>query len=347
MKLAIFGQLSNNHLLSCRRVCRSWNRYIGAQFGDRFQVWLEPSRQLFKEQLVDTFERLGTDVLDSRKLIDDEEEEEEGDEEQQRQEQQPHRLHWFGGRLTFWQMANLIDHWDRQLEAMVRLPEVLDGALFAVHSLRIKGGFISYRHLVLLLSHTGPRLRSLRLAMNFERSPTAWKLSAGHHLRLNSLAVLDVSCCPGGLDDRTLLLLTAHTPRLAVFNAGLNHSLLFYPGVHRRFYSCRDEHGEELDEDGLLRLVLRQPTTYGLTFAAVRVMLRYHTPSLTTIHLATRAITIDSVRQLLTDNSSSSSSLTDIYLEGPEECPVSVAKQIRELKQQQQNNKAQTQIHFE
>lgn len=266
MKLAIFGQLSNNHLLSCRRVCRSWNRYIGAQFGDRFQVWLEPSRQLFKEQLVDTFERLGTDVLDSRKLIgDEEEEEEEGDEEQQQQEQQQHRLHWFGGRLTFWQMANLIDHWDRQLEAMVhRPPEVLDGALSAVHSLRIKGGFISYRHLVLLLSHTGPRLRSLRLAMNFERSPTAWKLSAGHHLRLNSLAVLDVSCCPGGLDDRTLLLLTAHTPRLAVFNAGRYHSLVFYPGVHRRFYSCRDEHGKELDEDGLLRLVLRQPTTYGL-----------------------------------------------------------------------------------
>lgn len=264
MKLAIFGQLSNNHLLSCRRVCRSWNRYIGAQFGDRFQVWLEPSRQLFKEQLVDTFMRLGRDVLDSRKLIgDEEEEEEEGDEEQQRQEQQPHRLHWFGGRLTFWQMANLIDYWDRQLEAMVhRPPEVLDGALSAVHSLRIKG------------------------------------------------------------------------------------SLVF----HRRFYSCRDEHGEELDEDGFLRLVLRQPTTYGLTFAAVRVMLRYHTPSLAAIHLATRAITAESVRQLLTDNSSSSSSLTDIYLEGPEECPVSVAKQIRELKQQQQqqqNSKAQTQIHFE
>lgn len=104
-------------------------------------------------------------------------------------------------------------------------------------------------------------------------------------------------------------------PNLAELNIA-TVNMVFYTGVIRRFYTSTDP-----DE------LIRQPTTFKLTFAAVRAALKHYITHLTTIRLCSLHINYDSIAHLLEYDS-----ITNIYIEGTMHGDAELGEKMAELK---------------
>lgn len=305
--MAIFGDFSDRNLLACRRTSSAWNRIILNLFSERFIVIISSS-SLLEDCYVETFRELT-------------------------QDKEVPTFQSFGKRIRFdnfhYPPTTLKVGPKRQkLEELERcdLPDLVT-ALWDVHTIHFNG-VTNFWFLPFFLNNIN-RLESLTLDGYLNQNKLCDKgINADALQHLSSFTIFQCFL----LNDKTLLGLTALMPNLAELNVA-TEDLVVYPGIVRRYYSNGVEDNPEE--------VILNPTTYKLTFAAVRAALKLHTTRLTTIRLRSQCLTYDSILELLENDNS----LEDIYCVGKMIGDAKIGELMSDLKKKGESiNKN---IHYE